>query len=92
MNKKEMGITVKGLIEYAEICMDNENYQELSNVLDIAFSIACAWDLKEIDEVDEACKSCRIAARVQISEDMKRIEKEIAKLSKLKEAYAILQD
>ena len=92
MSKKEMGITVKGLIEYAEICIDNENYQELSNVLDIAFSIACAWDLKEIDEVDKACKSCRIAARAQISEDMKRIEKEIAKLSKLNEAYAILQD
>ena len=92
MNKKKMGITVNGLIEYAEICLYNENYQELSNVLDIAFSIACAWDLKEIDNVEEECKSYRLAARTQISEDMKRIEKEVAKLSKLNEAYAILQD
>ena len=92
MNKKEMGITIKGLMQHAEICLDNENYQELNNVLDIAFSIACAWDLKEIDKVEEDCKFYRSMARKQISEDMETIEKEIAKLSKLQEAYTILQD
>lgn len=92
MNKKEMGITIKGLIQYAEICLDNENYQELDNVLNVAFSIACAWDLKEINKVEEDCKFYRSMARRQISEDMKRIKKEVTKLSELKEAYAILQD
>lgn len=92
MNKKEMGITAKGLMQYAEICLDNEMYQELNSVLNIAFDIACAWDLKEIGKVEEDCKFYRYMARRQISEDMKRIEKEVAKLSKLNEAYAILQD
>lgn len=92
MNKKEMGITIKGLMQYAEICLDNETYQELNNVLDIAFAIACVWELKEIDKVEEDSKFYRYMARKQISEDMETIEKEIAKLSKLQEAYAILQD
>ena len=69
MNKKEMGITVKGLMEYAEICLDSENYQELDNVLNIAFTIANVWDLKEIDCVERNCDYYRTEARFQIKED-----------------------
>lgn len=88
MKKKEIGITVKGLMEYAEICLDNENYQELNNVLNIAFSIANAWDLQEIEQVEESCNFYRILAKNQIKEDMDKIEKEVAKLTKLKAIYS----
>lgn len=88
MKKKEIGITVKGLMEYAEICLDNENYQELNNVLNIAFSIASAWDLQEIEQVEESCNFYRILAKNQIKEDMDKIEKEVAKLTKLKAIYS----
>lgn len=90
MNKKEMGITIKGLMQHAEICLDSEAYQELDNALNMAFAIASAWDLKEIDKVEEDCKFYRSMARKQICEEMERIEKETAKFSKLQEAYVIL--
>ena len=85
-----MGITVKGLFEYAEICLDGEMYQELNSVLNIAFNIASAWDLNEIDEIQDSCEAYRNRAKAQIKEDIEKIEKEAARLTELKAMYSTL--
>lgn len=86
-----MGITVKGLFEYAEICLDGEMYQELNSVLNIAFNIASAWDLNEIEDVEEDCKFYRHMAKDQIKEDIEKIEKEAEKkLAWFKSMYSSL--
>ena len=51
MNKKEMGITVKGLVEYASECFGNGDYKEMVKTFDIALSIANMYELYEYDWV-----------------------------------------
>ena len=51
MNKKEMGVTVKGLVEYASECFGNGDYKEMVKTFDIALSIANMYELFEYDWV-----------------------------------------
>ncbi len=48
--KKEMGITVKGLMQYAEECLSSiGDYKEMVQTLDIALNIANMYELYEED-------------------------------------------
>lgn len=49
--KKQMGITVKGLVDYASECFDNGDYKEMVKTFDIALSIANMYELIEYDWV-----------------------------------------
>lgn len=49
MSKKEMGLAVRALAQYASDCYGNGNYIEMNKVFDIALNIANMYELREAE-------------------------------------------
>lgn len=47
MNRKEMGLAVKALVQYASDCSGNSEYLEMNRAFQIALGMAYMYELKE---------------------------------------------
>lgn len=56
MSKKEMGIAVRAIIQYASDCSGNADYLEMNKAFKIALNMANMYELKEAEWVgNTAC-------------------------------------
>lgn len=56
MNKKQFGLTVKGILSTATECfviMGEDDLEAIVNLMNSAYLVAAMWDLKEINDIEE---------------------------------------
>ncbi len=49
MNKKEMGLAVRALVQYASDCFENGDYIEMNEAFKIALNMANMYELREAE-------------------------------------------
>ena len=57
MSKKEMGIAVKALADYADDCFSWEDYVEMTKAFKVAISMASTYELREENWLDNMYNS-----------------------------------
>ena len=56
MNKKQFGLTVKGILSTATECFvirGEDDLEAIVNLMNSAYLVAAMWDLKEINDIEE---------------------------------------
>lgn len=71
MSKKEMGLAVRAIAQYASDCSGNGNYLEMDTAFKIAVNMANMYELKEEDWIVNTYS-------VYLSEAMGELEHEMA--------------
>lgn len=84
MSKKEMGLAVKALAQYADDCLGNGDYLEMDEAFKIALNIANMHELKEMDWIADLYAT-------YLDEATENLEEEIAKGNAAKRTLDILQ-
>ena len=51
MSKKEMGLAVRALVQYASDCFGNSDYIEMNEAFKIALNMANMYELREEDQI-----------------------------------------
>ena len=80
MSKKEMGIAVRALAQYASDCSGNGEYLEMKRAFDIALNIANMYELREAEWI--CATGC-----TYINEAFEELEHEIEEGKKAQKIY-----